>query len=1013
MANPVLRGIITFQDRASVVLNRIRQSHDLLNRSMVQAQAIGARGLEQSRRTIAAVGNYNRGLKEISERTQAATRHTRDMHITLGGMLKVMAMFAINLQIIRAATSPFTFLRGAIEQSAAFQEEMQGINALLRVSDEELQVLGLGIRRVAGDFGIATADVLASAKQIASSVSALNLGPLSEQEAVLNLLRAAARGAVIDNSSLSESVDALRAVMAGLNFEMSMSDKVMARMFALVDVGDISFAQLSQSVGDFMGTLAAIAPSDPLKRLAFTEDIFAIFAQLTNVQPVSEASTAVNRFLISVIKEAKGTEKIRQELERVTGIPLGLNILAEKGPLQFLNNIIEAIGRESPLVKEFIEGQREILEGIEPISAQEFERITLSSKLASKLFPNQRALRPFLILAQAGGEQVNKIYADSLESIGKFNEAQEQAMDNLNRQLGRLRELWNSFKIVLADPLIQEATSFIRDMAEAVSSVVNAAGFQDLSTGDKISSTLNAVINQLDRWWESGGREKINAFADNFAIALVIFLNDAVISNMDKFIEVGTAMASGIVKGLMDYIRDPSNYANPFIIGSLIGLRAGGPRGALAGGLAASVFTNESANVARGEGGLTGLIQSGLIFAGTSLLLNKFGGGAARLFNRSPVPGTKVRLPAGTIDPATGKGIGGRFAGLAPTLPLMARVRGAFGRATGVAGIGLLANFLLSGPGPLRDQGGVFGLVGSIFKDSPGPEPTNGFDLSSFLTATAIGAATGGGIASLIPIPFISTLGGALIGGGLAAFGALRQQGLFGGGGGGADRSPSSGFSGLGIQERSIMNAFGITNYPPGIIQPMLQNALAAGITDPNDLMRYIAFNLATIQEESGFGDIIVSDPTSKDPSARSGGLYQLNTAITGQGYGMSDSQLRNPITNTRVGSKRIADLFRQYGGDFFTFAQKTGHPGVSSKPQAVAFSNVIASRASEYLSNANNSNLFATIATGGVSGVSAAGGISITVEGDLVITGVQNPEELAEQLAGELFNVGAGGNEP
>ncbi len=998
MANPVLRGTILFQDRASAVLNRIRASSDLLNQSMIKAQQIGATGLNQVRRTTNAVGNYNRGLKETTERTKAATKHTRDMHITLSGMLKVMAMFAINLQIIRAATSPFTFLRGAITQSADFQEEMQGINALLRLGNEDLKTMGLRIRTVASDFGISTEDVLTSAKQIASSISALNLGPMTEAEGVMNLVRVAARGAVIDNSSLADSVNALKSVMAGLNFEISMSEKVMARLFALVDVGDISFAELGQNIGDFIGTLAAIAPSDPLKRLGFTEDIFAMFAQLTNVQPVAEASTAINRFMLSVIKEAKGTEKIRQELEDVTGIPLGLSVLAEKGPMQFLNNIIEAIGRESPLIREFIEGSREAVEGVEAVSAQEFEQITLSSKLASKLFPNVRALRPFLILAQAGGEQVNRIYDDFIEAVSKFDEAQAEALDNLNRQVGRLKGIWDSFRVVLADPIVREATSFIRDMADAVSSVVNAAGFEQLSTGDKISRTLDSITNQIDHWWNSGGRDKINAFADNFALALTVFLNNAVINNMDKFIEIGTAMASGIVKGLMDYIRDPSNYANPFIVGSLIGLRAGGPRGALAGGISASVVANETSDIARGSGGVGGILESALTIAGTSLLLNKFGGGASKLFSRPPAAGSQLRVSAGRSG-------GGRFAGLAPVPTAFGKFKGAFGRAAGVAGIAALSNFLLSGPGPLRDQGGIFGLVGSIFGDSPGPEPTNGFDLSSFLTATAIGAGTVGAVASLIPIPFVSTLGGALIGGGAGAFGSLRQQGFFGGGGGGG--GPTSNFSGLGIQERSIMNSFGITNYPPGIIQPMLQNALAAGITDPNDIMSYIAFNLAVIQKESGFRS---DRPNLRDPGPLgSQGLYQLSTGPSGQGRGMTLAQLRDPITNTRVGSKRIADLFSQFGGNFFDLAQQSGHPGISAKPGAVDFSDSIARTAREFLSNANNSVVFQTISTGGISGSSAAGGISITVEGDLVITGVQNPEELAEQLAQELFEVGAG----
>ncbi len=1036
MANPVLRGTVLFQDRASAVLNRIRASSDLLNNSMIRSQQIAATGMNQIRRTTTAVGSYNRGLKETAERTQAATRHTRDMHITLTVMLKVMAMFAINLQIIRAATSPFTFLSGAIRQSADFQEEMQGINALLRLGNDDLKILGLGIRTVASDFGIATEDVLASAKQIASSISALNLGPLSEAEGVMNLVRAASRGAVIDNSSLADSVDALKSVMAGLNFEISMSEKVMARLFALVDVGDISFSELGQNIGDFIGTLAAIAPSDPLRRLAFTEDIFAIFAQLTNVQPVAEASTAVNRFLISVIKEAKGTEKIRQELERVTGIPLGLNILAEKGPLQFLNNIIEAIGRESPLVKEFIEGQREVLEGIEPISAQEFERITLSSKLASKLFPNVRALRPFLILAQAGGEQVNRIYADLIEAVGKFDEAQAEAMNNLNRQVGRLRGLWDSFRVILADPIVREATSFINDIADSISRVVNAAGFEQLSTGDKISNTLDALMTQLNTWWDTGGRDQVRTFADTFTLSLVVFLNEAVVSNFDKFVDIGSTIASAIVKGMIKFAADPSNLGNPVVLGAALNFAApnitgGGLKGAGRGIVGVASLQNLLGGV---EASPSGLLETGLnLWLLKSLLPGgRLGTSAIQAANVGQTLSKTARealLAKNTTLPRVGGMTGrlGRMAALASglfaggiagsRLPGLARTSGiAIGATLHKALPALFAsNLILSGVGPLPDLGGITGLFSSAITGNR-VEDKQSFDIGELFTAVggaAVGGAAVGATAGLfggLLAPVTSTagaIGGGLIAGIVGGAINLRSQ-IFGGGG---DSSPASTFSGLGIQERAIMSAFGVTNYPPGIIQPMLQNALAAGITNPNDLMSYIAFNLAVIQEESGFrSGEVVSDPTSRDPSARSGGLYQLNTAPgTGQGAGMSVSQLTNPITNTRVGSRRIADLFSQYGGNFFDLAQQSGHPGVSAKAGPVDFADRISRTAEEFLSNANNSVVFQTIATGGISGSGAAGGISVTVDGDLVITGVQNPEELAEQLANELFEAGAG----
>ena len=168
------------------------------------------------------------------------------------------------------------------------------------------------------------------------------------------------------------------------------------------------------------------------------------------------------------------------------------------------------------------------------------------------------------------------------------------------------------------------------------------------------------------------------------------------------------------------------------------------------------------------------------------------------------------------------------------------------------------------------------------------------------------------------------------------------------------------------------------------------------------------------IEAESGFRqDIIVNDPTAADPTAKSIGLYQLNTAPTGQGYGHSMFKMKEAIYNTQVGAGNIAAVWDP-NKSFFEMAQASGHPGFSNQAQHIASARRVETLSNAYLSKINNQHTFSEIANGGVTPGDAGGGgggsaVVVQVNGNMVIQ-ADNPEELAAAIAEGLYNSRARG---
>lgn len=571
-AGPVVQIVLRARDGVSNTVRRIRHEHEALNRVIGQAQSAyassGAAMATGTRNAAAFTGQ----VKEQTKAVAASRVENEKFRISFLGMLRVMALFAINLQIIRAATSPFTFFSGATESAASFQQQLSLINALLRTTPEEMKVLGKELRGIASNYGISLSDIGAGAREIASSVDSLVLGTLTQAQAVSKIIEQAARGAVIDGATATEVANSLLTTLAALQLPVAQSDKVLGLLFATVDVGRVSFQQISQEIGTFSATMRAILPKDAALAQQFTEEIMAMFAALTQVMPASEAATGVNRLLMSgAFSKSKGEQKIADTLTKVTGIDVTQTAIYEHGPLEYVRRIGTILGQDSPLIQQIAGGSAEASDFTEA----HFEALksSTSGRLVAAMFKNVRALRPLLLLMQNDAELLRRVNEALVDSLVNTDTAVTTAMDNLNKQVDRFGEGINSLKVSIATPFVEEATDVVRNIADAVHDITQQDGFDDLTASQKIKKVLDAIINEINRWWEGGGRQKIQNFTEEFVSSLMVFLNEAVINNADKLVQLGMDMSvsifKGLFKGMMNFdFLNPFN--NPLMAGALI-----------------------------------------------------------------------------------------------------------------------------------------------------------------------------------------------------------------------------------------------------------------------------------------------------------------------------------------------------------------------------------------------------------------------------------------------------------
>lgn len=339
-----------------------------------------------------------------------------------------MAMAAIGVAVVAAV---------AASAAAAIQLETRMQNVATIWTDASLSI------SQAGDAIVdMSRELPQSANTLAEGLYDIASSGFQGAEA-LRVLRAAAQAASAGLTTTDVAARGITAVLNAYGMEAQESAYVSDVLFQTVNLGVVTFEQLSNTMGDFVGTAAVAGVS--------IADASAAFATMTlSGVGAAEAGTSLNRVLQSLIQPGEELQAMFRQL----GVESGQELMDRFGGLQgavFALN--DAVGGNATAI--------------------------------ASLFPEMRALRGFLALNAAEGEnyaRVSEDMADRDKVLGATLEALREQSKSASFQM---TVLWNQVKA--------SAIEFGRGLIPAVKLAVGV--FSALAAAfDILPGPLKAIV---------------------------------------------------------------------------------------------------------------------------------------------------------------------------------------------------------------------------------------------------------------------------------------------------------------------------------------------------------------------------------------------------------------------------------------------------------------------------------------------------------------------------------------
>lgn len=229
---------------------------------------------------------------------------------------------------------------------------------------------------------------------------AVSAGARDTAEA-LNLVEVASKAAVAGLSDSFTAVDAITTVLNAYQLEISEATRVSDVFFKTIEQGKLRFEDIAANIGN-------VATSAALSGVSI-EELGAALATMTKFGiSAAEASTALNRFLLSVTQSTDD----QKEAARKLGIEWNLTTLRSRGLIGFLGDLEEAT-----------QGNLELL---------------------AEINPNIRASRAAFILAGEGAAEYARILDTTRNASGSTQSAFEKMNGSLDNQATLLKNRVNA-----------------------------------------------------------------------------------------------------------------------------------------------------------------------------------------------------------------------------------------------------------------------------------------------------------------------------------------------------------------------------------------------------------------------------------------------------------------------------------------------------------------------------------------------------------------------------------------
>ncbi len=328
------------------------------------------------------------------------------------------------------------------KMAADFEKSMRNVNSISKLSEQQFkkqadEVLSLSTR------------VPQSAKVLADGLYDIASSGFAGADG-MKVLEASAKAASAGLTETATSAKGITAVLNAYALSADEAGKVSDTMFRTVDKGVITFEELSNTVGEFVG-IGKIA------NLSFDELSGALGYITTKGVDASSAGVSLNRVILALIDPS---EEMAVALKNA-GYESGETALQQLGLIGVMDLLSKSTGG----------------------SLTELQ----------KLFPEMRALRGASALLSSGIDDLNTYMLDFKDTVGATDIALAEQSKSLDYNLQILKNNISAVGIALGSELIPSVTKYTQKLSDYISKNKEAIA-DNILLALKIGGVTSAVL---------------------------------------------------------------------------------------------------------------------------------------------------------------------------------------------------------------------------------------------------------------------------------------------------------------------------------------------------------------------------------------------------------------------------------------------------------------------------------------------------------------------------------------
>jgi TP901 family phage tail tape measure protein len=306
-----------------------------------------------------------------------------------------------------------------VKMAKDFDTSMRNVNSIAKMSETEF-------KEMSGEVLKLSTKMPQSAKTLADGLYDIASSGFAGADG-LKVLEASAKAASAGMTDTATSAKGITAVLNAYGYEAEKAAEISDTMFKTVDKGVITFEELSGQIGEVVGTAN-------LADIEFNELSGALAYMTTKGIGAAEATTSLNRFILSIIDPS-------EELATVL-----YNAGYESG--------------EAALKAEGLVGVLELMQTASGGSLTELQKLT----------PEMRALKASGALLGGGIEELNGYMNDFKDTTGATQAALDEQSKSLDYQLDLLKNNAQAIGIALGSELLPNITNYVKGVSEWISS---------------------------------------------------------------------------------------------------------------------------------------------------------------------------------------------------------------------------------------------------------------------------------------------------------------------------------------------------------------------------------------------------------------------------------------------------------------------------------------------------------------------------------------------------------------